>query len=238
MNSYYGISIYYALLLLWASPFAAAKDKINLQWAICDKNPQDVLWKLGMGAPDPYKENPIAYYDTKPPTYISDGLMFRTKTSKGQNISTVKVRFQKETSDVPEWADCVWDRYGEKATFTCEKRCPLRPHTSTIWCKQQIEFVEHYEKVNWTELAEFGPYQNAKWKLHIQGYKAKFDDVAAGPLHLMEIEAKVPRSKEKKAYQSFTHYLKRHRIILCDPQEGKTRRLFRALGYMSDKDEL
>ncbi|KAE8337961.1 hypothetical protein BDV24DRAFT_139027 [Aspergillus arachidicola] len=231
MKSY----ISYAVLLL-AAPLASAK-KTNLQWAICDSDPQTVLQKLGLGTPEPYKENPITYYDTNPPVYISDGLMFRTKTSKGENISTVKVRFQRETSDVPDSAECVWDRYGRSPTYTCEKRCPLRE--SSIWCDQQIELVEHYEKVNWEELMEYGPYQNAKWKIWIEGYKAKFDDVAAGSLHLMEIEAKVPKEKADKAYEEVTRHLESRGIVLCDPQEGKTARLFRAMGYTKDeRDDL
>ncbi|KAE8157122.1 hypothetical protein BDV40DRAFT_59643 [Aspergillus tamarii] len=224
-------SIYYAVLLL-AAPLVTAK-KANLQWAICDPDPQTVLQKLGLGTPDPYKENPITYYDTNPPVYASDGLMFRTKTSKGENISTVKVRFQQETSDVPDLAECVWDRYGENPTYTCEKRCPLQE--PNIWCDQQIELAEHYEEVNWEELINYGPYPNAKWKVRIKGYKAKFDDVAAGSLHLMEIEAKVPKRKADKAYKEMTEYLKSHGIVLCGVQEGKTARLFRAMGYAVDE---
>ncbi|KAE8382470.1 hypothetical protein BDV26DRAFT_253530 [Aspergillus bertholletiae] len=221
------LDMYYAVLFL-AVPFVCA-EKTNLQWAICDADPAAVLHKLGLGARNPYKENPITYYDTNPPVYLSDGLMFRTKISKGENISTVKIRFPHETSNVPGSAKCVWDRYGETLTYTCEQRCPLHP--STIWCNQQIQFAEHYENVNWEELTAFGPYQNAKWKVRIEGYKAKFDDVSAGPLHLMEVEAKVPRSKADKAYEAVTRHLKRHGIVLCDPQEGKTARLFRAMGY-------
>ncbi|KAJ1709894.1 hypothetical protein NYO67_7950 [Aspergillus flavus] len=231
MKSY----LYHAVLLLTA-PLVTAK-KTNLQWAICDSDPQTVLQKLGLGTPEPYKENPITYYDTSPPVYISDGLMFRTKTSKGEDISTVKVRLQQESSDVPDSAECVWDRYGESPTYTCEKRCPLRE--STIWCDQQIELAEHYEKVNWEELTNYGPYPNAKWKIRIEGYKAKFDDVAAGSLHLMEIEAKVPKEKADKAYEEVTQHLESLGIVLCDPQEGKTARLFRAMGYTKDeRDDL
>ncbi|KAB8230379.1 uncharacterized protein BDW43DRAFT_285848 [Aspergillus alliaceus] len=228
--------IYYALAFL-ATPFAAAKKKVNVQWAICDSSPQEVLRKLGMGTPDPYKQNPITYYDTEPPTYISNGIMFRKKTSKGQKISTVKVRFHEKPSEVPDWAECVWDRYGENATFTCEKRCPLPEDGSSIWCNEQIKLAERYQCINWTELTAFGPYDNAKWKIRIEGHKAKFDDVAAGPLHLMEVEAKVPPKKEQKAYEAITRHLTSRGVVLCDRQEGKTQRLFRALGYRVDVDE-
>ncbi|KAF7589396.1 hypothetical protein BBP40_004339 [Aspergillus hancockii] len=237
MNLY----ILYTILSL-AVPLVAAKEKTNLQWAICDRDPQSVLQKLGMGNPGPYKENPITYYDEQPPVYISHGLMFRTKVNKGQPLSTVKARFHQETSDVPDGVECSWDRYGDKNTYTCEQRCPLRPDSSTVWCQDQVNFAERYQAINWAALHAFGPYPNAKWKLRIEGHKAKFDDVAAGDLHLMEIEAKVPTAKADKAYQRITQYLHARGVVLCEQQVGKTLRLFRAMGYPvgdeHDKGEL
>jgi hypothetical protein len=112
-------------VVLLAAPSARAKDHINLQWSICDLNPQNVPQKLGEDITDPYKQNPIIYYDTRPPVYTFQGLMFRTKTNKGQEISRVKVRFRRASLNVPDSFSCAWDRYGDKISYTCEKRYPL-----------------------------------------------------------------------------------------------------------------
>lgn len=219
--------------ILLAASFAVAKEKISLQWAICDSSPQDVLPKLGLDpTTPPYKENPITYYDELPPVYISEGIMLRAKTNKGQPLSTVKVRFPELKSNVPEFVECGWDQYGDQRTYTCEKRCPRDPESPKIWCDEQLQFVGQYHDLDWSTLAAYGPFPDAKWKVHIGGYKAKFDDVVASDsLHLMEIEAQVPLAKANKAYKKITRHLKKRGVVLCDPQDGKTLRLFHAMGY-------
>ncbi|KAJ5230027.1 hypothetical protein N7489_010735 [Penicillium chrysogenum] len=217
------------------APFVYAEEKISLQWAICDPTPQDTLAKLGLHEALPYKENPITYYDEYPPIHISSGLMFRTKTNKGQPLSTVKVRFPEVVPGVPDFVDCSWDYYGgNRPSFTCEKRCPL---DSKIWHEEQVQFAERYGTVDWDKLRAYGPYQNAKWKVQVGGHKAKFDDVVAGELHLMEIEAKVLREEADDALQAITNYLNERSVVLCEPQEGKTMRLFRAMGHFGNGRE-
>lgn len=220
------------LIFLPAALSAGLKEQFNLQWAICEPNPRDVLAKLGEGTANPYRHSPITYFDTDPPTYATQGLMFRTKTSKGEDVSLVKVRFREENVDVPSWVRCLWNRYGDDIAYTCERRCPLHRNTSTVWCNEQVRFVELYQSVDWKEMAAFGPYEDYKWKLKIGGYKVKFDDVAAGDLHLMEIEAQVASSEGPAAYQKISEHLQARGVLLCDKQEGKTLRLFHALGYL------
>ncbi|KAJ5872304.1 uncharacterized protein N7529_004657 [Penicillium soppii] len=221
--------------VLLISPFSYAKQKISLQWAICDLSPQDTLAKLGHNALPSYKENPITYYDEYPPIHINSGLMFRTKTNKGQPLSTVKVRFPGAVTDLPDFVDCSWNQYGNNSpSFTCEKRCAL---DSTIWQEEQVRFAERYETIDWDALHAYGPYPNAKWKVRIKGYKTKFDDVVVGDLHLMEIEVKVLREEAHGALQTITKHLKKRNVVLCEPQQGKTMRLFRAMGYLDYKNE-
>ncbi|KAK2601905.1 hypothetical protein QQS21_004496 [Conoideocrella luteorostrata] len=230
------------IILFFALVLVSAKKKVSLQWAICDPSPQHTLVKLGLdAATPPYKENPITYYDEHPPIYISSGLMFRTKTNKGQPLSTVKVGFDEETSDIPDFVECTWNTYGDnRPTYTCEKRCPLNQISpGDLWCGEQVQFAQRYGHVDWASLRAYGPYQNAKWKVRIEGHKAKFDDVVAGGLHLMEIETKVPTARADEVIEATTRYLRDRGVVLCDPQEGKTKRLFRAMGYEGiEEDEL
>ncbi|QDS68980.1 hypothetical protein FKW77_009025 [Venturia effusa] len=214
---------------------AESTDEIHLQWALCDQNPQIVLDKFGWHAcRPPRKQHTITYYDSNPPAYTQQGLGLRTKTSKGQKISSVKRRFPAETSDVPQDVNCLWDRYGNDTFYTCEKRSLL--DTKSPWSAEQVRFANQYQNVEWDDLTAFGPYANAKWKLKIEGHKAVFDDVATPSLHIMEIEIKVPKSEGDIVYEGISKELKKLGIKLCDRQEGKTLRLFRGLGLADSRD--
>lgn len=223
------------VLWLFSHSNAESKDEIHLQWALCDHDPQTVLQKFGLQANHaPQKQSMITYYDTKAPIYTQQGLGLRTKTSKGQKISSVKGRFPAEISDMPDNVDCLWDRYGNDTFYTCEKRSLL--DTKNPWSTEQIRFADQYQNVEWENLTPFGPYPNAKWNLKIEGHKAVFDDVATRSLHIMEIEAKVPKSEGDAVYQAIGVNLEKLGIKLCSRQEGKTLRLFRELGFTVDEN--
>lgn len=230
------VQFFCATFLLAISPLCESKDHIHLQWSICDRSPSTVRNKLGIHDDEPHKNTPISYYDTKPPTHIQNGLMFRTKTRKGQEISSIKVRFPEETRDAPVTVKCVWDRYDHGTYFTCEKQSPL--NGSDLWSEEQVQFAERYGAVIWNRLVAFGPYPNPKWKLRLRGYNATFDDVAADSFHLMEIEVKVPRFRSARVYRRVTEYLNSCGITLCSRQEARTMRLFRAKGCLEESPVL
>lgn len=223
---------YGALLLPLA--IQATEPKISLQWAICDNDAATVLAKLDYD-PDkpPYKENPIVYYDAWPPHYTRDGVAFRTKVKKhdpGYPISMIKARFEEFNEDVPSAASCVWDRYGDDLTYTCGLAFNLSDaggaEGKDVWSPEQVDFAEMYQPVEWKELVPFGPYTNPKWKVHVLGMKAVFDDVRALPLHLMEIEVGVKQKGAEKVYEDVTRFLVERGVVLCEKQLPKTLRLF------------
>jgi hypothetical protein len=203
---------------------------VDLQWALCDKDAQTVLRKLGKAHKIPYKANPITYYDTWPPSYTAKGLGFRTKIKKhdpGYPISLVKARFGEQTDNVPPAVDCVWDRYGNITYFTCALLHLLPDETEyNTWSDGQIYFAERYQEVRWDDLEAFGPFMNPKWKLKIKGHHAVFDDVMASDLHLMEIEVAAKGSESEAVYKKITSYLQAHDVVLCEAQLPKTLRLF------------
>jgi hypothetical protein len=229
--------------------------KVNLQWSICDADPQTVLKKLGEdGTREPYKKTPITYYDTNPPFYSWGGLMFRTKTRRGEELSAVKVHFDpralvaperffgdkeaavieanfnRTVSGTPERFLCVWDRYGNDTSFTCQIQSLLAGRME-LWTDEQIRFAERCRSVNLGDLVGFGPNPNPKWRLNIFGHMAVFDDVQAGPFHLMELEVKVLKYKGDEVYEKISRYLRERSILLCYKQEPRTIRLFQAMDY-------
>ncbi|EFR05552.1 hypothetical protein MGYG_08568 [Nannizzia gypsea CBS 118893] len=232
------LQLFVLLIVTIPSVIAKVKNKISLQWSICDSDPNTVLRKLGEDIRDPDKLDPISYYDSQPPVYVPQGLMFRTKTRGGREISVVKARHSEDTKDVPHGVTCLWDRYGDDIYFVCSKQSHVK--RSRLWSRKQIDLAENFTQVAWDELKQYGPYLNPKWKhLTIEGYKAVFDDVAADRHHLMELEVKVPISEGRLVYQIITGHLEKCAVVLCKHQESKAMRLFREMGFrIEDADVL
>lgn len=215
------------------------KDQTSLQWSICDADPQAVLAKLGTVARAPDKLDPITYYDTYPPLYTPEGLMFRTKIRGGREISVVKVQLATPKSHVCRHAKlCRWDKYGNDTTFVCKRQAPL--NGAHLWSAKQRQLAEDFQSdITLEKLVGYGPYLNPKWKkLRIEGYEAVLDDVAVQSMHLMELEVKIHRAEEDRVYQVITDHLRARGVVLCARQESKTMRLFRVMGYIATYDEL
>ncbi|KAF4459300.1 hypothetical protein FALBO_13938 [Fusarium albosuccineum] len=235
----------YALLasatLALSSPIQSSSsssgEEIHLQWSLCDRDAHAVLEKLGEQVGDPYKSNPITYFDTMPPTHAQQDVMFRTKVNKGEPFSVIKVRFREQPPFTPPAASCVWDRYGSDVFYTCGERFSLTGKSVNIWSDEQIRFAEKYDDIDWDGLAPYGPFPDGKWKAEILGRKAKLDDVVAGKLHLMEIEMSVPKDGSESVHREITEYLVERGVVLCDPQAPKTLRLFREMGYLGPAEE-
>ncbi|KAF4972389.1 hypothetical protein FSARC_1048 [Fusarium sarcochroum] len=220
-----------------SSSIRTSDKEIHLQWSLCDRDAETVLKKLGEDVRDPYKRNPITYFDTMPPTHAQQGVMFRTKTNKGEPFSAIKVRFNEKPTHTPPGVECVYDRYGNNILYTCGEKFPLSDKPKKIWSDDQVRFAEKYDDIDWDGLVSFGPFPDGKWKLKILGHKAKLDDVVAGTLHLMEIELSTPKAGSDDVYWEVTEYLRERGVVLCDPQASKTLRLFHEMGYIDDDDD-
>jgi hypothetical protein len=230
------VALFYLVTLSSCGP--KIKDQVSLQWSICDANPYAVLTKLGVAARDPDKLDPITYYDTSPPLYTPQGLMFRTKVRGGQEISIVKVQLATPKSHMRHHAKvCRWDRYGNKTTFICKRQAPLKG--SNLWSTEQRRLAEDFQSdIIWEKLIGYGPYMNPKWKtLRVEGYEAVLDDVAVQSLHLMELEVKVDLAEKNIVYRAVTEHLCAQGVVICARQESKTMRLFRTMGYVATQNE-
>jgi hypothetical protein len=217
------------------SSLALVSALVNLQWSICDSSPEDVLEKLGAAETQMSQEGQISYYDSNPPTYTQLGLSFRTKERKGETESSVKVRFPQRPANMTTDADCSWERYGSQENYTCEVLDDFSDEqTSSPWSSEQMDLVSPYHAVDWRTLVSFGPYSNPKWKVIVAGSKGTFDSAEAGSLHLMELEIVVSKIDDDRIYAAVTSELLKAGVSLCPVQEGKTPRLFRAMGLLSD----
>ncbi|MGZ3695018.1 MAG: hypothetical protein ACXWQO_12760 [Bdellovibrionota bacterium] len=209
--------------------FAHAEETVDLQWSVCDATPEKVLKKIDE-ADAKEKCERISYYDTEYPELALAGVSVRYKKEKGE--SSVKVRFSQKTK-VPD-ADCEWDRYGRKEQYSCE--VTNEPDSSREpWSEEQEEFLgRYYRKADTSALVAYGPFTDRKWKFDHEENKVSFDSVDTGYGHLMEFSVKVPRSEANATAREFTAWLKENEISLCEIQEGKTLRLFRAMGILRE----
>lgn len=218
--------LFAAVAVLNSCP-AMADDTVNLQWSICDSSPQVVLQKFGSSKTSSDKEEVITYYDTNPPTFDPRGIAFRTKSS--DQSSLIKIHFDQVPSNVPASANCLWERYGNQEKYVCEIDNDLSG--SSPWSADQLSFVGQYQAVNTSALVAFGPYNNPKWKIKFGGgLKGTFDTVEAQQQHIMELEIKTDKADDDDTYDQVTAILNQAGIVLCPVQEGKTTRLFKAMG--------
>lgn len=219
--------LFVAVALLSSSAFAG--DKIDLQWSVCDASPEAVLAKLGQSGADE-TDGSVTYFDNAVPTFLADGVTFRTKGKEESQESSVKIRFD-AARDVPE-AACEWDRYGNEDRYTCE--VTGTPAGSQLWSTAQLDFLSaRYRDSNLGGLKSFGPYVNRKWKFKQKGVKVAFDTVdtrEAG--HIMEVSVKVDYADRDQYYESVSRWLDGSGVALCSRQESKTARLFRAMGLL------
>lgn len=109
-----------------------------------------------------------------------------------RDSSATRRHINRIVSEIPERFLCAWDRYGN----------------------EQIRFAERCQGIIWEDLAGFGPNPNPKWRLNIAGHRAVFDDVHAGPFHLMELKVKILKSKGDEVYEKTSRCL-RERGISC-----------------------
>lgn len=236
--------LFSAVFLALSFSHCLAKDaELSLQWAICDTDAATVLQKLHYSDQKQYKSNPVVYYDGWPPHYTKHGLAFRTKVKKhdpGYPISMIKARFKESNDDVPSTADCRWDRYGNDTSYTCGMVNILPTvgdgaESLDVWSEEQRDFASIYQDIVWEDLVPFGPYMNPKWKLHLLGMKAVFDDVRASPLHLMEIEITTNKGGGDKVYEKVDSFLREKGVVLCEKQLPKTLRLLDFLVEEAEK---
>lgn len=215
-----------------ANPEATSNEQIDLQWAICEDDPADVADRLGFKNDSP-KLVDVTYYDTNPPRYFEEGATFRTKfkKSKGQLVSMVKLRYANRETH-PE-AQCEWDRYGNKDRYTCEVEAEDVSETS-IWNDKQREFAATKIQVQWPDLEAYGPYSSQAWKTTFKSYTLKLDSVNLPvPLDpLIELSVKIDYVNRNEADAAIEQLLADRGVHLCANQEPKTRRLFRALGFV------
>ena len=216
-------------LLVLAPAMSFADQTVNLQWSICDSSPEAVLQKMGASDTSKSKTEVITYYDTQPPVFDSQGISFRTKGTNQDSV--VKVRFDQEPANTPAGADCLWERYGNQEKYVCEIDQDLPGNQSSPWSADQLNFVDQYKRVDPATLIAFGPYDNPKWKVKLgSGLKGTFDTVETPGQHLMELEIKLDKSEDDSTYDQVTSVLNSAGVILCPVQEGKTTRLFKAMG--------
>ncbi|RZA07892.1 MAG: hypothetical protein EOP11_06475 [Proteobacteria bacterium] len=209
---------------------APAADEITeLQWAICESDPAATLAKLGE---EDWREetSSITYFETKVPSYFADGLSFRVKEKNGAAVAIVKVRGD---AAKPGSERCEWDRYGAQETYACKYEA--RPSSETSpWTEAQKKFIEQFKPVRWAALVPFGPYAVTKLQGKIKKEKVSLEALRVpGRSSILELSARVSSAEAEEIYRKISDRLDRADVRLCRQQEGKTERLFRALGLKS-----
>lgn len=215
------------LLLPLLIPFLApASEVTELQWAVCEPNAGVMLEKLGQ---EDWlsEESSITYFESKVPSYFAKGLSFRVKEKAGEAVAIVKVRGE---GAEPGSERCEWDRYGKVETYACKYEA-RRVREASPWTEAQKRFVEKFQPVAWASLVPFGPYPVKKWQGKLKKERLNLEALeVAGVGNFLELSARVDSLEAEEVYRKISDRLDRDNVRLCRKQEGKTDRLFRALG--------
>jgi hypothetical protein len=220
------------LLLFLSFPFSAsAADITELQWAICETSGPAVLEKLGQEDWSA-EESSITYFETKVPSYFDRGVSFRVKEKNGEAVAIVKVRGE---GAEPGSERCEWDRYGKVETYACKYEA-RRVREASPWTEAQKRFVEKFLPVDWANLVPYGPYTVEKWQGKLKKEKLSLEVLRpAGLDPILELSARVATDEAEEVYRKISDRLDRDGVRLCRKQEGKTNRLFRALGLRASE---
>jgi hypothetical protein len=216
-------------LTLASLALAGKHDVIDLQWSLCEGSSELAAQKLGL---EEAAEASITYFENEPIRYLFKGIAFRLKqNNQREGTSSLKVRQLSEAKPMGE--DCQWDRYGAARYFTCEVR-GKNATTEDPWTKKQKIFAEEVEPIDWSNLKPFGPYRLRKWGGQAEGLKLVLDSVELPGNYqpIIEASVKVPIPEEHSAQRAISALLKRQSVSLCEIQEPKTQRIFRALGLL------
>jgi hypothetical protein len=211
----------------------------ELQWAICNANPEDVLQRLGYKSDLRSENGTLRFFDAVDLSFQNKGIIFRIFESDWQSKSTIKVKFASPT--LVNWKalkgieyKCEWDRYLSDRKFTCNLN--NKATGSGAFAQSQTDGLvqltgEKISQVMLERLPEWGPLVLRKWRL-IKG-KSRPITFEAVTLpdgsFIMELSTRTDEKFELKVMQELTAELQNRDLILCDRQAGRTREILQRL---------
>jgi hypothetical protein len=198
--------------------FSAYAETVDLQWAICESQPQAIAEDMKL---EPQKTKHLSYYEEQGFTLRARGVYLKTSKKKNKLESEVKIQSE---SDYPG-ASCELDRYGNKIT----RKCSLEESSKELWSGEQMRMAESRAgSIAWNRLTEYGPFEELRWKGTIADYEASMEALYPdGQAPISEISVKIKEAQAEQAYREVNAFLLRKKITLCSQQEGKADRLFR-----------
>lgn len=221
--------------LLMISAYASAQssrvvDSAEIQWVICEPNPEVLFLKLGVKIPKPSLRE-VYYTETKDLDLIKHGLFLRTRITSKKIKTALKMRYTSEAT-IP-WAymditssKCEWDVYGENSHIGCSLFYEASDSNHLI-SELQTDFLKTEIKFDkFEDLKRWGPVHSTEWQ-----FNDFVVEIVRGPENwqLLELSVRVGREIEEQTKIKIAEWLKSKNVNVCYNQQGQTPQLLKIL---------
>jgi len=217
------------LMLVALEPASASVDGNELQWAICENDPETVMRKLGVRASDE-NHRKLYYLETQERDLSRKNITIRYRATKKKVKSNVKTQFalgESIPSDLQRWGvTCERDIYVQTKKVGCSAK-EEPGNVGDLSANQQavLSFMGIGPSVI-SRAKVWGPVKNDEYEFAFANQEFSLDVVYLDRGEtLIELSTRTEGSNYESQFDRLTAVLQQNGVELCSEQVGKGRKI-------------